>query len=260
MKTIQKLSLVALFLFTAFVCSAESRVLVFTRNGPTLDGKKGFVHDNIANNVAAIQKLGKENGFGVDVSEEASVFTDDNLKKYKALVFANSNNRAFDTEDQKASFQRYIRAGGGFVAIHSASANERAWPWYWALVGGTFHFHAPQQKFTVNIVDKNHPATSCFTGDTVAWDDEFYVMKEQPKNIRVLLAGNIKPLKMDKNARKIADKLPDSIPLAWCHEFEGGRAFYTALGHQKEHYLDPIFQKHILGGILWAMGETKEKK
>lgn len=233
--------------------AAEPRALIYTHNGLTADGKKGFVHDNIATSVKALQELGKENGLALDAADDPKVFTDENLKQYRGVIFDNSNNTAFDTPEQKAAFQKFIRAGGGFVGIHSATGSERKWPWFWQLIGGTFWFHAPLQKFTINIVDKQHPATAGLPGATWDWEDEFYVMKEQPKDLRILLAGNIKPLKMPAAQRKQADAMPDSIPLAWCHEFEGARSFYTALGHKKEYYSDPLFRKHLLGGILWAL-------
>ena len=178
------------------------------------------------------------------------MFTKSDLRKYKAIIFANSNNGAFDTEEQRKAFQAYIHNGGGFVGIHSATGSERDSAWYSKLIGGTFSWHASLQKFTVQVVDRNHPATSFFKGNTWDWEDEFYVMKEQPKNVRVLLAGNVKPL---KGVGSKADGLPDSIPLAWCHEFEGARSFYTALGHKKEYYSDPTYLKHLAGGIRWAL-------
>jgi type 1 glutamine amidotransferase len=235
----------------------EPRALIYTRNGPTADGKKGFVHDNIAASVKALRELGQENGIAMDISDDPKVFNDENLKSYGVVIFDNSNNSAFDTEAQKAAFQKFIRRGGGFVGIHSATGSERKWPWFWQLIGGTFWFHPPLQKFTINIVDKKHPATACLPGETWAWEDEFYLMKEQPQNLRVLLAGNVKALKVNAKQKAAIDKLPDSIPLAWCHEFEGARSFYTALGHKKEYYSDPLFRKHLLGGIQWALKRDK---
>ncbi len=208
-------------------------VLVYTHNGPTLDGKKPYVHDNIPSAVKALEKLGADNGFTVTASDDPAIFTAGPLNKYRAIIFASSNNKAFDTDEQKKAFQDYIHGGGGFVGIHSATGSERAWPWYWKLIGGTFWFHAPLQHFTINVVDKTHPATACFTDDTWKWEDEFYVVREQPKDLHILLAGNIKLLKMPATERAIAAKLPDSVPLAWYHEFEGGRSFYTAAGPQK---------------------------
>jgi type 1 glutamine amidotransferase len=241
-----------MFLAARLHAAEEPAVLVYTHNGLTAEGKKGYVHDNIPECVKAIQKIGAENHFKVTVSDEPAVFTNTPLKKFKAIIFANSNNGAFDTDEEKKAFQDYIHAGGGFMGIHSATGSERNWPWFWNLIGGTFSFHAPLQKFTVQIKDKKHPATKFFPGDTWDWEDEFYVMKEQPKDVHVLLGGNIKPL---KGMEKKAAELPDFIPLAWYHTFEGSRSFYTALGHKKEYYSDPMFVKHLTGGILWVMGK-----
>ena len=229
----------------------EKCVLVFTRNGPTLDGKKGFVHDNIASSVEALKKLGAENGFAVDVSDDPKVFTDENLKKYKALVFSNTNNEVFDTEEQKKALQNYVHAGGGIVGIHSACAMMRDWPWMWQLMGGTFNYHPKLQPFTIKVVDRKHPST-VHLGETWEWEDEFYFLKEMPKDLHILLEGDLTKL---EDKRKPADE--KTRPLAWCHEFEGGRCWFTALGHKKDHYVDPNFTKHILGGIQWAMGEKK---
>jgi type 1 glutamine amidotransferase len=225
-------------------------VLIYTHNGLTADGKKGYVHDNIPECIKAIEKLGNENGFKTEVSDDPAIFTKEPLKKYGAIIFANSNNSAFDTEDQRKAFQEYIRGGGGFVGIHSATGSERNSPWFCKLIGGTFAWHAPLQKFTVQIADKNHPSTSFFTSKTWDWEDEFYTMKDQPKDLRVLLAGDIKPL---KGVGDRAKNLPDPVPLAWCHEFEGARSFYTSLGHKKEYYSDPTYLKHLAGGIRWAL-------
>jgi len=229
-------------------------VLVYTHNGPTLDGKKGYVHDNIPASVKAIEKIGAENKFKVVHSDDPGVFTNSNLKSYRAIIFANSNNQAFETEDERKAFVDYIHHGGGFVGIHSATGSERGWAWYWKLIGASFGWHPPLQKFTVHIKDKNHPATKFFEGDTWPWEDEFYVMKEPPKGVQVLLEANIKSL---KGVGDKAKDLPEMLPLAWYHEFEGARSFYTALGHKKEYYSDPIFVKHLTGGILWAAGLEK---
>ena len=225
------------------------RVLVYTRNGLTLEGKKGFVHDNIASSVAAIQELGRDNGFGVDASEDPNAFTDDNLKQYDALVFANSNNEILETEAQKAALQHYIHAGGGFVGIHSACGSMRQWPWFWAMLGGTFDRHPTLQPFTLKVVDHTNPSTA-FLKETWQWTDEFYYVKQMPPDLHILLAGDLSTL---NDPAKPKDK--ETQPLAWCHEFEGGRCWYTALGHKQEHYSDPDYRRHILGGILWAMGE-----
>ncbi len=229
----------------------ERRILVYTKNqvGPHL-----YVHDNIAASVAAIKKLGVENNIAVDVSDDPAVFTDQNLKRYRAVVFDNTNNEIFDNEEQKAAFQRYIRAGGGFVGIHSTSGAMRNWPWFWELLGGKFARHPKLQPFTITVRDPKDISTAHLPA-SFEWTDEFYFLDKMPDDLHVLLTGDL--TKLDDPAK---DKIPTKkfgtdIPLAWRHQFDGGRAWYTALGHQKEHYSDPRLMKHILGGILWAMGE-----
>lgn len=234
--------------------AAEPRVLVYTRNHVT--NGKGFVHDNIAVSVAALQEICKEAGIAVDVSDDPSVFTADNLKKYKALVFSNTNNEAFENDAQRDVFKAYLRGGGAFVGIHSATGSERKWPWYWGLIGGTFAWHHPMQDFTIRVVDRKHPSTSFLPEGPWAWSDEFYTVRERDPKVRVLLAGEQTSLKKPGTPPPGLD-LPDPYPLAWCHEFEGARSFYTALGHKKEHYADPLFRRHLLGGIRWAIGAAK---
>ena len=238
----------------ASAASPERRVLVYTKNEV---GKGKYVHDNIAASVAAIKKLGTENHFIVDVSDDPAVFTDANLKRYQTLVFDNTNNEIFTSEDQKAAFQRYIRGGGGFVGIHSATGSMRQWPWFWALIGGKFSRHAKMQPFTLIVKDPNDLSTAHLPA-TFEWTDEFYYVDNIPQGRHVLLSGDLTKLN-DPGKDKYPGKLfGDEFPLAWRQQFDGGRQWYTSLGHKPEHYSDPRFTQHILGGILWTMGEEKK--
>ena len=241
----------SLLLGTSQLVAAESRVLVYTRNF-TKDGK-GFVHDNIAASVEMLKKLGRENGFSVDVSDKPEVFTDSNLKKYKALIFSNSNNEAFENDEQRAAFKRYIQGGGGFVGIHSASGSEREWPYFWDVLGGKFNRHSPRQAMSLQVVDSKHPATQHLPAVWKWADDESYYLDHLNPDIHVLLASDLTQIKDAQLAKYPGKVFGDLFPLAWCHEFDGGRQFYTALGHQIAHYSDPDFQKHILGGIQWVL-------
>lgn len=258
MHTPARLKIASLVLALAFFTTlafgaAERRVLVYTKNQV---GPKLYVHDNIAACVAAIKKLGAENNFIVDVSDDPASFTDDNLKRYKALIFDNTNNEIFENEDQKAAFQRYIRAGGGFVGIHSASGSMRHWPWFSEMLGGKFVRHPKLQPFTIKVKDTKDPATAHLP-PTFQWTDEFYFTTNMPPDLHVLLAGDLTTL-TDPEKEKYAGKTTDDeFPLTWRHEFDGGREWYTALGHKSEYYSDPKFTKLLLGGILWAMGEPK---
>ncbi|MBI5769906.1 MAG: ThuA domain-containing protein [Verrucomicrobia bacterium] len=236
---------------TLELAAADKRVLVYTRNY-TKDGK-GYVHDNIATSIEMIRKLGRENGFTVDASDKPSVFTEENLKQYQALVFSNSNNEAFENEEQRAVFKRFVQRGGGFVGIHSASGSERNWPYFWAVLGAKFRRHPPLQPFTIQVLDQKHPSAA-HLGATWQWADEFYYTDNMNPRMHVILAGEYGPLKDPKATETDPGKQFGGIfPLAWCQEYDGGREFYTALGHKIEYYSDPNFQKHVLGGILWVM-------
>lgn len=223
------------------------RVLVYTKNG------KGYVHDNIAAGVAAIKQLGAKHGFAVDVSNDPADFNDENLKKYNALIFNNTNNGVFDTDAQKLALMHYIQAGGGFVGLHSATGTERSWPWFKRLIGASFQRHARHQPFTDIVIDKTNPSTSFLPGN---WqqDDECYFFKEVNPDLHVLLAHNLSTLLDDKDK---PDFYGASSPSAWCHEFDGGREWYTSLGHDSSTYFKPDFQQHILGGIEWVTAQNR---
>jgi type 1 glutamine amidotransferase len=247
-----KLPLIATaFLTLVLSCAsgAEPRVLVYQKNG------KGYVHDNLAASAAAIRELGRENGFGVDASANPAVFSDANLKKYRVLIFANSNNEAFENDEQRAAFQRFIRGGGGFMGIHSSTGSERQWAQFQQVQGAKFLRHSPLQKFTVIVVDSKHPATA-HLGGTWQWTDECYFFTNVNPGIQVLLAAETKSLKDPKLESAPGQKVNGAFPLAWCQEFDGGRQFYTSLGHRIEHYSDPVFRQHLLGGIQWALNQT----
>lgn len=245
------LSTAALILTFAACLAAETRVLVYTRNY-TPDGK-GYVHDNIQTSVDAIRKMGAANAFIADHSDDPAVFTAANLKRYAAIVFSNTNNEAFATQAQREAFQAYIRSGGGFAGIHIATGSERAWPWYWSMIGGKFLRHPRLQQFTVRVKDPNHLSTRGLPA-TFDWEDECYYHTEINPSIKVLLVTDPARLDDPRKAEYPGDRFGDSLPLAWYNSFEGGRIFFTALGHQKAHYSNPILYNHILGGIRWALG------
>lgn len=224
----------------------QVKVLVYTKNG------KGYVHDNIAAAARCIQELGAQNGFAVDVSDDPAKFNDDNLKQYNALVFTSTNNDVFDNDAQKLALMHYIEAGGGFVAIHSVTGTERNWPWFKRLVGGTFERHAKHQPFTEIIIDHNNPSTA-FLPNTWKRDDECYYTKEINPDIHVLMAHDLSTVD-DKGKPVIYG---NTFPSVWCHEFDGGREWYTSLGHDSATYKEPEFRKHIMGGLQWVLSKQK---
>jgi len=224
--------------------AAKPRVLVFSKT-------KGWVHTSIPFGVKAIQELGKENGFRVDTTKNASLFHDDNLKQYQAVIFLSTTDNVLNAE-QQAAFERYIQAGGGFVGIHSASATEYDWPWYNKLVGAHFAshpIHPGTRKGTINVIDKNHPATSGLP-DQWEREDEWYNFRSFYSEIKVLAT-------LDENSYE-GGTHGNYHPISWYHEYDGGRSFYTALGHDDQNYGEPLLLQHLLGGIKYAMGKGKK--
>jgi uncharacterized protein len=228
----------------------KSSVLIYTKNG------EGYVHDNITASVAALQAICEKHQIETVVRNTPEIFTDEQLQQFAAIVFSNSNNEAFDTDAQRLALMHYVEAGGGFMGIHCACASERRWPWFWSMVGGAFVRHPELQPFDIFVVDHNHPSTE-FLGQTWHWEDECYLTNNLNPDIHILLAVDLRTVTDDQ-----LDKFPGKVfgnyyPLAWYHEFDGGRQFYTALGHKIEYYQIPEFVKHLEGGLLWTIGKNK---
>ncbi|PYO76511.1 MAG: hypothetical protein DMD63_14310 [Gemmatimonadetes bacterium] len=238
--------LVKLALLLASLCvpitarAQEPRVLVFSKTA-------GFRHSSIGVGIGAVKKLGQENGFSVDATEDAGAFTSKNLALYRAVVFLNTTGDVLDNAQQD-DFERYIQAGGGYVGIHSATDTEYDWPWYGRLAGAYFNGHPNNpnvRKATFRVLDKSHPSTQGFPD---RWDreDEFYNFKSIDPTIHVLVDIDEKSYEGGTNG--------DHHPMSWYHDFDGGRAWYTNMGHTEATFSEPLFLRHLLGGLRYAMG------
>jgi len=221
----------------------SSRVLVFSKTA-------GFRHSSIGVGLAAIRKLGQENGFAVDATEDAGAFTSKNLGRYRAVVFLNTTGDVLDPAQQD-DFERYIQAGGGYAGIHSATDTEYEWPWYGRLAGAWFNGHPNNPNVrtaTYRVLDKSHPSTAGFP-DTLVREDEFYNFKSIDPTIHVLIEIDEKSYQGGTNG--------DHHPMSWYHDFDGGRAWYTNMGHTEATFSEPLFLKHLLGGLRYAIGTGK---
>jgi len=229
------------------------KVLVYTKNGT------GYVHDNIPNAVKCIQNLGKEHGFKVEVSDDPNVFTEANLKQYTMLIFPSTNNDVFGNDAQRTAFRRYIQAGGGFVGIHSVTGTERNWKWFKMMIGGSFSWHARNQKFSVKVIEPTHPTVQ---GLPKVWErsDECYFAKEMYPGINVVMAHDITTLNPneEEKIKQFSAPFAELYPAVWYQQFDGGNIWVTALGHNKEHYEDPVYIKHIFQGIEYVAGQVKK--
>jgi type 1 glutamine amidotransferase len=241
MTTLLAAAAVTLSVFTAPAASAAPafRVLVFSKT-------TGFRHDSIPAGIAAIQQLGQQNNFAVDATEDDTKFTDTNLAQYAAVIFLSATGDPVSTQAEKDAFQRYIQHGGGFVGIHAASDSGTSWPWYGQLVGTYFKQHPAQQNARVVVEDPNHPSTQGLPAQFTRFD-EWYDFQTNPRpNVHVLTT-------LDESSYSGGTMGADH-PMTWCHAFDGGRSWYTGMGHTAQSFSEANFLHLLLGGIQTAAG------
>jgi len=217
---------------------SQPRILLFSKTAE-------YRHDSIPDAVAALTALGDGHGFAADATEDAAVFADDTLAAYRAVAFLMTTGDVLN-DGQQAAFERFVRAGGGYVGVHSASDTEYDWPWYGGLVGAYFRHHPDIQPATVLVEDRAHPSTA---GLPERWErtDEWYDFRANPR-------GQVNVLARLDETTYSGGSMGDDHPIAWWHAYDGGRAWYTGGGHTSESYREPLFLQHLLGGIAYAAG------
>jgi cytochrome c len=222
------------------VPTAKFKALVFSK---TLM----FRHASITNGIAAIKLLGAENRFQVDATEDATLFTPANLAKYRVVVFLSTSGDILN-EEQQAAFKDFIERGGGLVAIHAAVAGdvatEGAWLWYGEALCTRFTNHSAVVQATVEIEDRKNPSTAPLPEHWLR-TDEWYNFIATPRGQARVLAS------LDETTYK-GGTMGKDHPVAWCKQVGKGRIWYTALGHTDASFMEPLFLKHLLGGIQVA--------
>jgi type 1 glutamine amidotransferase len=218
-----------------------------------------FRHDSIPAGVAAIRELGARHRFAVDATEDAASFTDANLARYDVVIWLSTTGDVLD-DAQQAAFERYIRAGGGYAGIHAASDTEYDWAWYGGLVGAYFRDHPgsvnPQfQVATVHVLGRGTAATRPLPRRWIR-EEEWYNFRTNPRGtVRVLT--EVDERTYDPRGYSEPGGSPGMgrhHPISWCQPYDGGRAFYTAMGHKAEYFAEPLLRAHLLGGIRMAAG------
>jgi PKD repeat protein/glucose/arabinose dehydrogenase len=235
---------------------ALENVLVFSKTA-------GFRHDSIPAGIAAIQELGQQNDFTVTATEDAAQFTDANLANFDVVVFLSTTGDVLDAT-QQAAFERYIRAGGGFVGIHAAADTEYGWDFYNNMIGASFRNHpAGTPTAAVDIVDGNEPSTQGLPARQTR-TDEWYnyqgpiapavngsaeAADYSPRLSNVHVLATVDESTYGEDDGNTAD---DDHPITWCSDYEGGRIWYTGMGHTIASFSEPYFRSMILGGLETA--------
>jgi type 1 glutamine amidotransferase len=228
----------------------------------------GFRHSHIDDTTNAVIQLGEDNGFTVDVwdSRQPSLtltstpFTSaEDLSKYATIIFASPvdatnnldpNRPRLLNDTELAAFQGYIRSGGGYVGLHAATDSMHTVPWYSELTGGSARFrnHPAQQTATMRVESPGHPSTQMLPAEWTRFDEWYNFTANPREDVHVLITLDETTYNPGNGA------MGADHPLAWCHNFEGGRSWYEGAGHTDASWSDPLFLEHILGGIEWTAG------
>lgn len=214
------------------------QVLVFHKTA-------GFRHDSIPAGIAAITTLSEEHGFVVIATDDASIFTQSGLTDFQVIIFLSTTGDILDNSQEQA-MESFVQAGNGFVGIHSATDTEYEWAWYGDLVGAYFDGHPAVQQATVHVVEPEHPTMQSLPLE-FEWYDEWYNFRTFPRAEVTVLAT------VDETTYE-GGTMGENHPITWAQEFDGGRSFYTAMGHPVESYSEPLFLALVENGILWAVG------
>ncbi|TAD93261.1 MAG: ThuA domain-containing protein [Bacteroidetes bacterium] len=213
-------------------------ILVFSKTN-------GFRHASITDGIKALGFMATENGWKIAFTEDSLQFNTKNLAKYDVLVLLSPTGNVWGSAE-KAALTQYVKKGGGIVGIHAATDCQSDWPWYNQMIGGTFESHPSGTPLAqLDVVDTIHLATKHLKTNWVRKDEWYNFKNLQPDN-KVLLTIDETTYEGGKNG--------NYHPMSWYKIFEGGRIFYTALGHTPQSYTEPLFVAHLRGGILYAAG------
>jgi hypothetical protein len=213
-------------------------------------GTTGYRHESIPAGIDAVTAIAKRRGLAVIASEDPAVFSSANLKRFRAIVLlsctTDPKNPASEwlVGDRRSALQQFVRRGGGIVAIHAAADSHYNWPWYGRLIGARFARHpAGTPRGNVHVVDRSHPAVAGLALNR-SRNDEWYYFDDYDPTSHLLVT---------LDPASIGEKDVNPNPVSWVRNVDGGRVFYTAMGHTKESYSDPWFLRHVSDGLDWVL-------
>ena len=247
MKSTARSLLFVILLAPAIHAQSRPQVLYVTQSA-------GFAHPVLPLTEEILPAIGRQHdAFDIDITRDASILTADTLKRYDAIVFYTTGELPMNAEQQTA-FLQFIRNGGGFVGIHSATDTFYDWPEYGELIGGYFDNHPWRKEVSVHVEDRDHPATSHLAA-RFKINDEIYQFKHWSRDrVNVLMSLDTQSVDTTKDSVHRND---NDFALTWSHSYGEGRVFYTALGHEEAVWQDDRFQRLIVNGIVWAIGDVR---
>jgi type 1 glutamine amidotransferase len=215
-------------------------------------------------------ELGKKAGFEVECTEDGRVFDPifetsprivADLDGYDAIVLYNCGDMTQPNERNNPPMTakgagRLLEAvadGKPLVAIHSACYwGDKPGPEFQrcvAMVGAQFVSHGEQQESTMQVTAPDFPGLKGLP-KSFRLLDEWYAMKNFAKDMHVILAEDSEGMKGEMYQRP-------PFPSTWARLHGKGRVFYTAMGHREDVWTNRIFQRILLGGIAWVLGNVE---
>ncbi len=237
----------------------------------------GYRHSAIPYGKKAAEVLAAKTGaFEAVVSDDLANFEPERLRDFDAVFFNNTNREIFLPADfgklteeakgaarkrderLKRSFAAFLKGGKGLAATHAAVASFRTWPEYGEIIGARFDNHpwGAGSEVTLKVDDPDHPVARAFGGKPFTVRDEIYQVKAPYSRERLRVLLSIDTTQTDIN-RKGIHRTDGDFALSWVKPYGLGRVFYFALGHQHDLFWDPVYLRHLLDGIQFALGDLE---
>ncbi len=232
---------------------------------------EGFIHTSIPYGNFMLQQLGEKTGaFQADLADGYSVFTPENLAQYDLILFNNTTRLTFPNEAHRKAIMDFVSSGKGIAGIHAASDNFANWPEALEMIGGIFNGHpwGGGGTWAFKLNDAENPINAAFEGKGFWHTDEIYQYKPDSyvgdDNLRVLVSLDMAQsknisvlLKSKKGAASEEEAKARKVPVSWIREYNGGRVFYSNLGHRNDTNWQPAILQHYLDGIQYALGDLE---
>ena len=229
----------------------------------------GFRHgEAIATSTEAIEQMAADRGWNLFVTEEGGIFNSEQLALFDVVIWNNVTGKVLTAEQRKA-FQAYIEAGGGFVGTHGAGDFSHHWEWYEReLIGATFSHHTmnPGVQAAMLHLECDSVSHALCEGlmDQDEREDEWYVFLDNPRNSGFTPIYTVDEETFDPNGNflfLVKNKdfgMGTDHPIVWYKDLpDGGRSFYSAMGHTGASFQEENHLTLLRKGIEWAGGRAE---
>ncbi|GAB2791295.1 ThuA domain-containing protein [Amycolatopsis magusensis] len=211
-----------------------------------------YRHDSIPAGITMIEQLAAQNEWELTKSENSTVFNDATLATFDVIVMLQTSGMVWDNDAQRAAVQKYVRGGGGIVAVHNATDMniEQQFPWWDQMLGMTMTQHSATVSGTAKVADRKHPSGQGLPDRWTRTEEWYNFNRSARGDVHVLVTA-------DESTYDAGQyKMGHDHPISWCRNFEGGRLWATGMGHQASSYSEPLFREHVKGGVESAGGKV----